>query len=160
MAKKRVDDRAKISKSMLEDAEGVFGLYLSKIGLKQTTQRQAILCAFLRTRDHLSVEQLLRLVQKRDAKIGLTTVYRTLKLLVGAGLASTLELHDGVLRYENRYNRRSHHHMVCTECGESVEFFSPEIDQIEMKIGKQFRYRTSGHTFQIRGVCLSCSRKT
>jgi Fur family ferric uptake transcriptional regulator len=160
MANKRVDDQSKISKSMLEDVEEVFGRYLSKIHLKQTAQRQTILRTFVETRDHLSVEELLRFVQKRDPKIGVTTVYRTLKLLVDAGLASTLELHDGVVRYEHQYNRRSHHHMVCTECGESVEFFSPEIEEIEKKIGKQFKYRTVGHNFQIRGVCSGCRKKS
>jgi hypothetical protein len=74
-------------------------------------------------------------VQRQDAKIGFTTVYRTLKLLAECGLASEVAFHDGIARYEHQYNRRSHHHMVCTECGSSVEFFSPEVDGLEQEIG-------------------------
>ena len=37
-----------------------------------------ILHTFLETRDHLSTDELHRLVQKKDARIGYTTVYRTL----------------------------------------------------------------------------------
>ena len=67
--------------------------------------------------------------------------------------------HDGVARYEHQFNRRSHHHMVCTDCGSSVEFFSPEVDNLEQKIGRQHNYETTRHTFQIYGVCEDCRKK-
>ena len=88
-----------------------------------------------------------------------TTVYRTLKLLAECGLASVVAFEDGVARYEHQYNRRSHHHMVCTECGSSVEFFSPEIDGLEEAIGRRYRYVTTRHTFQIYGVCEACRKR-
>ena len=71
---------------------------------------------------------------------GFTTVYRTLKLFTECGLASEVAFHDGIARYEHQYNRRSHHHMVCTECGSSVEFFSQEVDHMEQEIGRKHRY--------------------
>jgi Fur family ferric uptake transcriptional regulator len=98
-------------------------------------------------------------VKKKDARIGITTVYRTLKLLAACGLASEVAFHDGVARYEHQYNRRSHHHMVCTACGSSVEFFSPEVGRLEQEIGRKYHYLTTRHTFQIYGVCDSCRRK-
>ena len=111
------------------------------------------------TREHLSIEELHRLVKKRDPKIGITTVYRTLKLLTECGLASEVAFHDGITRYEHQYNRRSHHHMVCTDCGSSVEFFSPEVDKLEQEIGRKHHYETRRHTFQIYGVCEECRKK-
>lgn len=74
-------------------------------------------------------------MKTQDPKIGFTTVYRTLKLLAECGLASEVAFHDGIARYEHQYNRRSHHHMVCTGCGSSVEFFSPEVGELEQEIG-------------------------
>lgn len=133
--------------------------HLKKVGLKQTSQRDTILRTFLETHDHLSTDELHRLVQKRDAGIGFTTVYRTLKLLAECGLASEVAFHDGIARYEHQYNRRSHHHMVCTECGSSVEFFSSEVDQLEKEIGRVHNYATTGHTFQIYGVCEDCRKR-
>ena len=44
-------------------------------------------------------------------------------------LRAEVAFHDGVARYEHQFNRRSHHHMVCVECGSSVEFFSPDLDR-------------------------------
>jgi Fur family ferric uptake transcriptional regulator len=79
--------------------------------------------------------------------------------LAECGLASEVEFHDGKARFEHQYNRRSHHHMVCTGCGSSVEFFSPEIDRLEQEIGGKFNYRTTRHTFQIYGLCVDCHRK-
>ncbi len=159
MLQKRIDDRAVMSRDALREAGEIFHRHLKKVGLKQTGQRDTILRTFIETREHLSTEELARLVRKRDPKIGYTTVYRTLKLLAECGLASEVEFHDGIARFEHQYNRRSHHHMVCTECGSSVEFFSPEVDKIEQEIGRKHRYLTTRHTFQVYGICETCRKK-
>ena len=156
---KRIDDQPSISREMVREAERILHEHLKRVGLKHTDQRDTILRTFLETREHLSRDELYRLVKKKDAKIGYTTVYRTLKLFAECGLASEVAFHDGIARYEHQYNRRSHHHMVCTECGSSVEFFSPEIDQLEQEIGRKHSYETTRHTFQIYGVCEDCGRK-
>ena len=156
MLQKRIDDQPTISRENIREAEGIFLQHLRRVGLKQTEQRNAILRTFLETREHLSIDELHRLVKKTDPRIGFTTVYRTLKLLAGCGLASEVAFHDGIARYEHQYNRRSHHHMVCTECGASVEFFSEHVGAIEREIGHKHRYVTTRHTFQIYGVCEEC----
>lgn len=156
---KRVDDQPHISHAMMREAEAIFHDHLKRVGLKHTAQRDTILRTFLETRDHLSTDELYRLVKKQDQRIGFTTVYRTLKLLGECGLASEVAFHDGVARYEHQYNRRNHHHMVCTGCGSSVEFFSPELDRIEQEIGRRNKYCTTRHTFQIYGICDACQKK-
>jgi Fur family ferric uptake transcriptional regulator len=156
MLQKRIDDQPTISRENIREAEGIFFRHLKRVGLKQTGQRNAILRTFLETREHLSIDELHRLVKKTDPRIGFTTVYRTLKLLAGCGLASEVAFHDGIARYEHQYNRRNHHHMVCTECGASVEFFSEKVGEIEQEIGHKHHYVTTRHTFQIYGVCEDC----
>ena len=159
LLQKRIDDQPSISRQMIREAEGILHRHLKRVGLKLTAQRDAILHAFLETREHLSTDELYRLVKQKDPRIGFTTVYRTLKLLGECGLASEVAFHDGISRYEHQYNRRSHHHMVCTECGSSVEFFSSEVDHLEQEIGSKYHYATTRHTFQIYGVCEDCRRK-
>jgi Fur family ferric uptake transcriptional regulator len=159
MLQKRIDDQPTISRQMVREAQGILHRHLKRVGLKQTAQRDTILRTFLETRDHLSIDELHRLVQKQDSGIGYTTVYRTLKLLAECGLASEVAFHDGIARYEHQYNRRSHHHMVCTECGSSVEFFSEEVDHLEQEIGRRYRFQTTRHTFQIYGVCEDCRKE-
>ena len=157
-SRRRVDDHTSISPKNVREAQSIFLDHLRRVGLKQTGQRETILRTFLDTRDHLSTDELYRLVRKKDERIGFTTVYRTLKLLAECGLASEVAFNDGISRYEAQYNRRSHHHMVCTECGSSVEFFSPEIERVEREIGRKNRYVTTRHSFQIYGVCGDCQK--
>jgi Fur family ferric uptake transcriptional regulator len=159
MLQKRVDDHPLISREMVREAQDILHRHLKRVGLKQTAQRDTILCTFLETRDHLSTDELHRLVQKKDVRIGYTTVYRTLKLLAECGLASEVAFHDGIARYEHQYNRRSHHHMVCTQCGSSVEFFSRDVGHLEQEIGRKYRYLATRHTFQIYGICEDCRKK-
>ncbi len=159
MLKKRIDDRRSLSRASLREAEAIVHQHLKGVGLKRTGQRDTILRAFLASREHLSTDELYRRVRRKDPQIGFTTVYRTLKLLAECGLAGEVAFHDGISRYEHQYNRRSHHHMVCTECGGSVEFFAPEIDRVERQIGRRFRYVPTRHTFQIYGVCERCRRR-
>ena len=68
-------------------------------------------------------------------------------------------LYTSIARYEHQYQRRNHHHMVCTECGSSVEFFSAEIERIEQEVGRKNKYLPTRHTFQIYGICDKCRKK-
>src|ERR1043165_9697486 len=69
--------------------------YVQDRRLNVTAQREAIVEQFLRTRDHVSIDELLLKVRKRQPKVGYATVYRTLKLLVDAGLAVERQFGDG-----------------------------------------------------------------
>ena len=158
MLPKRIDDQPSISRANIREAEEIFLQHLRRVGLKQTGQRNTILRTFLETREHLSTDELHQLVKKKDSHIGFTTVYRTLKLFADCGLASEVAFHDGIARYEHQYNRRSHHHMVCTGCGASVEFFSPEVGEIEHQIGRKHHYLTTRHSFQIYGFARTAGR--
>ena len=132
---------------------------LKKRGVRLTRQRQILLDLIDQSGAHLDAESLYLLAHEKDPKLNRVTVYRTLKLLADCGLASEVAFHDGIARYEHQYNRRGHHHMVCTECGASVEFFSAEVGELEREIGRKHHFVTTRHTFQIYGVCEDCRRK-
>jgi Fur family ferric uptake transcriptional regulator len=154
MLQKRIDDQPTFPARWFA---GLRNPHHHRKGESEQTAHDTILRTFLETRDHLSTDELHRLVQKKDAGIGYTTVYRTLKLLAECGLASEVAFHDGIARYEHQYNRRSHHHMVCTDCGSSVEFFSPEVSQLEQEIGHKYITLQLPGTFQIYGICESAA---
>jgi len=144
-------------KSNAEEQE-VFLKHIQKSGLKRTAQRDLILDIFLRTEDHLSSEDLYRLVKKDDASIGQTTVYRTLKLLTEAGLAREVRFGDGVTHYEHNYKHEHHDHMICSECGRVIEFFSAELEAIQDAMAAKHRFQVTQHLLRIIGVCASCRR--
>ncbi len=134
----------------------VFAEHLQRANLKRTAQRDLIFEIFLLTEEHLSSEDLYRLVQKEDETVGHTTVYRTLKLLTEAGLAREVRFGDGKTYYEHHYNHEHHDHMICTECGKVIEFFSPELEAMQDSIAEKFGFKLTHHNLRILGVCADC----
>src|SRR6267378_4662878 len=132
--------------------------HIQKRGLKRTAQRDLILDIFLRTEEHLSSEDLYRLVKHEDPSIGQTTVYRTLKLLSEAGLAREVRFGDGVTHYEHNYKHEHHDHMICSECGRIIEFFSAELEAIQEAMAAKHRFEVTQHLLRIIGVCAECRR--
>ena len=139
-----------------QEEKQVFAAYLAKHRLKRSEQREVILDTFLRSERHLSVDDLLQMVQRRRSDIGRTTVYRTLKLLQAAGLAQELELH-GQSRFEREYKRQHHDHFICKSCGEIFEFTSAEIERIQDEIAAEIGFVIDGHRHQIFGYCRDCT---
>lgn len=142
---------------MTEEQE-VFLKHIQKKGLKRTAQRDLILNIFLRTEEHLSSEDLYRLVQKEDPSVGQTTVYRTLKLLSEAGLAREVRFGDNRTHYEHNYKHQHHDHMICSECGRIIEFFSAELEGIQDSMAAKHRFQITQHLLRIIGICAECRR--
>ena len=144
-----------MKKEIGREEKEVFAAYLAEHHLKRSEQREAILEVFLRTQSHLSVDDLLQLVQKRRPDVGRTTVYRTLKLLQAAGLATELVL-QGETRFEREYKRRHHDHFICKTCGAIFEFSSDEIERIQDEVAADLGFVIDGHRHQIFGYCRAC----
>jgi len=138
----------------------IFLAHIQKAGLRRTSQRDLILEIFLRTEEHLSSEDLYWLVQKQDPSVGHTTVYRTLKLLTEAGLAREVRFGDGKTYYEHHYNHEHHDHLICTECGKIIEFFSPEIEEMQDKMAEKYGFRLTNHSLRMWGICEDCQKLT
>jgi Fur family ferric uptake transcriptional regulator len=143
----------------MSEEQEVFLKHIQRAGLKRTAQRDLILEVFLRTEEHLSSEDLYRLVKGEDPTIGQTTVYRTLKLLTDAGLAREVRFGDGRARYEHNYKHPHHDHMICKECGKTIEFFSDELEKLQDKIAAKHKFEITHHTLRMFGYCADCRRE-
>ncbi len=145
-----------MSKQKMTEEQEVFLKHIQATGLKRTAQRDLILDVFLRTEEHLSSEDLYRLVQQEDPSIGHTTVYRTLKLLTEAGLAREVRFGDGRAHYEHNYKHQHHDHMICTECGKIIEFYSAELEAMQDAMAAKHRFEPKQHLLSILGTCSDC----
>jgi Fur family ferric uptake transcriptional regulator len=134
----------------------VFMEYLQERKLKLTPHRQLILDVFLNHEGHRSVEDIYRVVRAKDPRVGYTTVYRTMKILMDCGLAREIELADGVKRYEHLYNHEHHDHMICMQCGKSIEFYDPGIEALQDEASAQLGFKVLDHRLQIYGLCGDC----
>ena len=134
----------------------VFISYLQENKLKLTPHRELILENFLENEGHRSVEDIYHTVKAIDPRIGYTTVYRMMKLMAGCGLAREIDLADGITRYEHLFNHEHHDHMICMECGKSIEFYNPEIEALQDAASAQLGFKVLDHKLQIYGVCRDC----
>jgi Fur family ferric uptake transcriptional regulator len=138
----------------------VFNEHIQKAGLRHTSQREIIMEVFLRTEEHPSSEDLYYLVQKEDPAVGHTTVYRTLKLLTEAGLAREVRFGDNKTYYEHHFEHQHHDHMICTECGRVIEFFSEEIESLQDQMADNFGFKPTHHSLRMWGICSECQNRT
>jgi len=136
-----------------------FEEYLRGQNLRLTRQRQVIASAFLKYKGHVSSEELYRKVRKKASDIGYTTVYRTLKLLNEAGLATSNNFGDGYARFESVAQKEHHDHLICTECGKIVEFVNDQIENLQEVIAERHGFRVTDHTLDIYGLCRDCNKQ-
>jgi Fur family ferric uptake transcriptional regulator len=137
-----------------EDERDALARYLEDHNLKRTRQRDIILDAFLTAKGHVSSEDLYQTIRKKNPRIGYTTVYRTMKLFVEAGLAEERHFDDGVARYE--IEQEHHDHLVCTKCGRIVEFESDLIEKTQTDIAAKYGFRILRHRHELYGHCSNC----
>src|SRR5919206_4195124 len=118
-----------------DDLKEPWRAYLRRKRLKTTQQREAIVDAFLRTKGHVALEDLLTSARKRNPGVGLATVYRTVKLLEEAGLASSRHFGPGQTLYEVADHH--HDHIICQQCQHIIEFESDEIERLQTEVAAQ-----------------------
>lgn len=148
------------ARKRFESEKNIFLEHIQKLGLRRTGQRDLIMTTFLSTEDHLTIEDLHRLVRKHDDTVGHTTVYRTLKLLTEAGLAREVRFGDNKTYFEHHYNHDHHDHMICTVCGRVIEFFSEAIESLQDKMADDFGFKPTHHSLRMWGVCSDCQGRS
>ena len=140
---------------------------LSGRGHRMTVPRKAILNVLSETTSHPSAEEIYLAVHKVYPAIGLTTVYRTLELLVQNGMVFKFDFGDGRARYELTESPTSighHHHLVCTRCRRIIDY-SDFIDEekellkkTEKGLSKKYNFKIANHFILFQGLCEDCRK--
>jgi Fur family ferric uptake transcriptional regulator len=123
---------------------------------RHTRQRGEVL-ALLREVDGFRTAQDLYLeLKERGAKVGLTTVYRTLQLLVDAGEVDATRLPGGEQLFR-WCSDGHHHHLVCRGCGRAVEVMGPAVERWADRVAEEHGFVDIDHTIEIFGTCQDCA---
>lgn len=126
---------------------------LRKSGLRLTRQREVVLLALLQSDDHVSAEELYVRIGGREKGVGTATVYRTLRLLVEAGLAESRRFGDGVQRFESA--AQDHHdHIICRDCGKVFEFENEEIEDLQKEVAASRGFQIVDHRLELYVTCM------
>jgi Fur family ferric uptake transcriptional regulator len=140
-----------VSVEHIEQATELFRRYLRAQDLKITRQREILLRRIFEREEHFSAEALEDRV-KGDG-ISKATIYRTLQLLVEAGLIAEVALVDDRRMYEHTYGHDPHDHIVCVDCSKVFEFDAASISEVESKIAGELRFVPVGHLLRIEATC-------
>jgi len=150
--------RPKKNSSAKPTPHEAFTAYLVEHRLKITPQRRLILDIFLLEPGHVSSEELYAKVKRRDGSIGQATVYRTLKLLAGCGLAQAVSFADGITRYEPHFGVDHHDHLICEVCGLTIEIMDPVIETRQEELAGKYGFVLVRHKMDLYGVCPDCRK--
>ena len=134
----------------------IFQDFISHKGLKSTRQRDIILDAFLSSDRHMSIEELYLKLRSKHPNIGYATVYRTLKLFAESGIARETQFGDGQTRYEHVAEGEHHDHLVCTRCGNIVEFENETIEKLQEEVAATHGFLIERHKLELYGRCQKC----
>jgi Fur family transcriptional regulator, ferric uptake regulator len=140
----------------LREETELFHAFLRQNGLKKTYQKDLILEVFLNAEGHLSVDDVYALVKKKDRRVGIVTVFRTMKSLKACGIAKEIVLGDGLTRFEHSYHHPAHHHIVCVGCQKAIEYVCPALDRIQDEIVQKYHFQPLHNRFQTFGICENC----
>ena len=126
---------------------------LRKAGLKVTLPRMKILEILEESpQQHLSAEDIYRVLMNSHQEIGLATIYRVLTQFEDAGLVIRHHFEGGQAVFE--LDRGKHHdHLICIKCGKIVEFVNACIEEEQEKIAKEAGFNITDHSLIIYGEC-------
>ncbi len=130
--------------------------YIQDRGLKQSRQRERIAQTFFAMGGHVTVDQLVARVRLEDPKVSVATVYRTMKLLSESGLAVARQFGDGQARYEAGAGREHHDHLICTVCGDILEFANARIESLQELVARRHGFEVESHRLELYGRCARC----
>jgi Fur family transcriptional regulator, ferric uptake regulator len=131
-------------------------------GLKSSAVREAVARAALARRGHFTVDELIHDLRRKGVDgVHPATVYRVLPLLVEAGLlqATLVSSGDGA-RYERAFEREHHDHLICTDCGQVIEFQSEAIEVLQREVAETFGFNLTGHIHELLGKCQACAKRS
>ena len=129
--------------------------YLRQNGHRKTSERFAILDAIYSIKGHFSMETLHdKLLNQEHFRVSRATLYNTIELLLDAKLVIKHQFGNSS-QYERSYNVDTHHHLICTECGQVTVMPNNEFQRI-IASSPMKRFQMSHYSLYIYGTCRKC----
>ena len=123
---------------------------------RNTWQKTAVLEELSNTDEFVSAQELHQKISVSGKKLGLTTVYRALTEMVEQGLADSLSISDGEMRYRI-CTPEHHHHLIWRGCGKTVEFDLPGFEELALRVARENSFTDLSHEIELFGLCNNCA---
>lgn len=130
-----------------------------KVGVRCTRQRTAVINVLKEIDNFSSVKAIHNELVKRNQRVGLTTVYRTLQSLEEIAAVDVLHVTGGETLYRSCSSEAHHHHLVCTQCGNTKEIDGGPVESWANEVAREYGFTLTGHDAEIYGLCPACAEK-
>ena len=118
--------------------------------------RFKVLEVFLQTEHHVTVGEIIQLLEKNGYELDPDFVRETLKLICRFGFAQKIRFNHGPVQYEHRHLGQHHDHMICTKCKKIIEFWNEKIENLQVQISHAYGFHMLQHKLEIYGICSEC----
>jgi len=127
-------------------------------GIACTAQRELVARTLLEMGSHVGANELHRKLARKNPRVALATVYRTLQLLKDNGLIAERHFGERWRRSEN-VAAAHHDHLVCLGCGTVIEFQEPLIEELQDRVARRNGFKAESHRLELYGYCRDCARE-
>lgn len=124
---------------------------------RNTWQREAVRSALAEREHFVSAQALHSSLRNGGTSIGLATVYRALADLAEEGEADSLQ-QEGESLYRACTPGSHHHHLICRNCGLTVEIEATAVEEWARQIATEHGFTRAEHIVDVFGLCEACSR--
>jgi Fur family ferric uptake transcriptional regulator len=123
---------------------------------RPTRQQAAVIDRLGQSEDFTSAQELHARMREAGDKVGLATVYRTLTSLAAAGEVDMIRTDEGEAVYR-MCSTGHHHHLVCRDCGRTVEIEGPAVEKWADRVAAEHGFTDVSHTLEVFGTCAGCA---
>jgi Fur family ferric uptake transcriptional regulator len=125
-------------------------------GLDRFDERFQVLEAFLQLEHHVSQDDIVRQLKKNGFQLSDAFVASSMEHLCRFGFATKVAFDGGDPLYEHRHLGIHHDHMICTKCGNILEFKDEALERQQQKVAKEYGFHMLQHRMEIYGLCSTC----
>lgn len=122
-----------------------------------TPQRKLVLEILAQADGHLDAHDIYERARIQDARLSLSTVYRTLGVLKETGVIRELHLDQEHHHYELD-GKDEHSHLVCLSCGRVIEVDGVPFAEAAMAVGETHGFEIASAQVELAGYCAKCRR--
>lgn len=130
---------------------------LSKKGFKKTKARAAVVETLETASQPLAAEDIFVKIKESGLSVNLSTVYRTLDLMLNTGLVEKTIINGSKAVYELT-GAGHRHHLICTACSRIVAINICPFKRMEKQLGKKTNFDITGHKLELYGLCPDCKK--
>ncbi len=131
---------------------------LNGTGLRTTSQRALVLDIIRKGGRHLDADEIYRRARKKEPRISLSTVYRSLLKFKELGLVGEYHFDDSHHHYEVK-PAVNHHHLLCLECGKVIEFDYDVLGEVMRQVPEAAGFEIKETELRIAGYCAECKER-